>query len=84
LQEWFEVNDGGFTYRQITGCSECATQTLEEKDTTPANPTSGSEVKMYMKDDKIIFQYNDAGTTRYKFLDLTGVGVTWQHSTTPP
>ena len=58
--------------------------TLEEESSTPSNPTSGSQCRMYMKDDKLIIQYNDGGTVRYKYLDLTGTGVTWTHTTTAP
>lgn len=76
--------DGLITVHNQNGRDNSGTILFQEKDTTPANPTSATEVKMYMKDDKIIFQYNDAGTVRYKFLDLTGVGITWQHSTTAP
>lgn len=58
--------------------------TLEESSSTPSSPTSGSQVRMYMKADRIIFQYNDGGTVRYKSMLLTGTGSTWNHSTTPP
>ncbi len=58
--------------------------TFSELAAGPVEPTSGVAVRMYMKSDKIILQYNDGGTTRYKYLDLTGTGVTWVHSTTPP
>ena len=57
---------------------------LQEKSSTPSNPTSSNETKIYMKADKLIIQFNDAGTVRYKYLDLTGVGVTWTHTTTAP
>lgn len=76
--------EGRITLPHTSGVADSAVIKFEEKDTTPANPANGTEVKMYMKDDKIIFQYNDAGTVRYKYLDLTGTGVTWQHSTTAP
>jgi len=58
--------------------------TLQEQSATPANPTSGSEGRVYVKGDKLIFQFNDAGTVRYKYLDMTGTGVTWVHTTTAP
>lgn len=51
---------------------------------TPSTPSQSNEVSIYLKSNKLIFQYNDTGTTRYKYLDLTGTGVTWVHSTTPP
>jgi hypothetical protein len=55
-----------------------------ETTATPPNPAAGDAMHVYMKADKFVIQYNDGGTVRYKFLDLTGVGVTWQHSTTAP
>lgn len=51
---------------------------------TPLNPGSGIETHLYMRSDKLIIQYNDGGTVRYKYLDLTGTGVTWVHTTTAP
>jgi len=51
---------------------------------TPSNPSTSSEVKIYVRSNKLIFQYNDAGTVRYKYLDMTGTGVTWVHTTTAP
>jgi hypothetical protein len=57
---------------------------LGEISSTPANPTSGTQGNIYIKGDKLVIQFNDGGTTRYKYLDLTGTGVTWTHSTTAP
>ena len=57
---------------------------LPEQASTPANPASGTECHVYMKADKFILQYNEGGTIRYKYLDLTGTGVTWVHTTTAP
>lgn len=57
---------------------------FDERTTTPADPLDGTQARTYFKDNKIIFQYNDAGTVRYKYLDLTGVGVTWVHTTVAP
>ena len=54
------------------------------KDTgTPPDPAVG-ECNTYMKDDKFIIQSNDGGTVRYRYLDLTGTGVTWVHSLVEP
>ena len=58
--------------------------TWEESSSTPSNPTSGSQMRVYMRGDNFVIQYNDGGTVRYKYLDLTGTGVTWTHSTTAP
>lgn len=50
----------------------------------PTDPSSDDEVNVYFKDTKIVFQYNDSGTVRYKYLDLSGTGVTWVHTTSAP
>lgn len=39
---------------------------------------------LYFKGSKIIYRYNDAGTTRYKYLDLASTGVTWVATTVAP
>jgi len=51
---------------------------------TPSSPANGTEFNLYYKSNKFIIQYNDGGTVRYKYLDLTGTGVTWVQTTTPP
>ena len=51
---------------------------------TPAAPAVSSEAKIYVKSNRLIIQYNDAGTVRYKSLLLTGTGTTWAHTTTEP
>ncbi len=58
--------------------------TLGETSNTPANPTADVAGRIYFRGNKIVLQWNDAGTTRYKYLDMTGTGVTWVHSTTAP
>lgn len=45
---------------------------------------SANQVDVYIKNDNLIFKFYDGGTTRYKYLDLTGSGATWQHATTEP
>lgn len=52
--------------------------------TTPPSPTASAEVNEYFKNGKKVIQYNDGGTVRYKYLDLTGTGVTWVHTTSAP
>ena len=39
---------------------------------------------VYITGTYFVIRYNDGGTTRYKYLDLSGTGVTWQHSTSEP
>lgn len=51
---------------------------------TPSSPANGTEFNLYYKANKLIIQYNDGGTLRYKYLDLTGTGVTWVHSLAAP
>lgn len=58
--------------------------TLQEISSTPTAPASADRLRWYMKGDKFIFQFYDSGTVRYKYLDLTGTGVTWVHTTTAP
>ena len=55
-----------------------------EASATPASPASGTQVNEYLRNGKLIYQYNDGGTVRYKYLDLTGTGVTWVHTTVAP
>jgi len=55
-----------------------------ETTNTPPGLASGSAMAVYMRGDRFIIAYNDGGTPRYKYLDLTGTGVTWVHSTSPP
>jgi hypothetical protein len=57
---------------------------IDEISSTPGSPNNGADVKVYMKSNKLIVMYNDGGTVRYKYLDLTGTGVTWVHTTTAP
>lgn len=77
VTELMFLNENGRLYLDFYQC-------FKEQATTPTDPASGSEVNVYMKSDAIVFQYNDGGTVRYKYLTLSGTGVTWTHSTTPP
>lgn len=57
---------------------------LDAVNTTPASPPPTDEANMYVRNNNFVIQFNDGGTVRYKYLDLTGTGVTWVHSTTAP
>jgi hypothetical protein len=57
---------------------------LDELASTPAAPGDGYQARMYVKSDKLVIQYKDGINTRYKYLDLTGTGVTWVHTLTAP
>lgn len=50
--------------------------------TVPVNTTSA--MGYYQTGTKFVIWYNDAGTMRYKYLDMSGTGVTWVHTTTAP
>jgi hypothetical protein len=58
--------------------------TMPEQTTTPPPPTDGAEARLYLKADKLIVQFNDGGTVRWKYLDLTGTGTTWTHTASAP
>ena len=55
-----------------------------KEEATPSAPTADEEAKIYVKNNKLIIVWNDGGTVRYKYLDLTGTGVTWTHVTSAP
>jgi hypothetical protein len=58
--------------------------TFEEIVTAPSAPADGTECKMYFKGDKFILRYLEGATERWKYLGMTGTGVTWTHSLTEP
>ena len=51
---------------------------------TPSAPEQSSDGALYIKGGKLVVQYDDGGTVRYKYLDLTGTGVTWVHTAVAP
>ena len=57
---------------------------IQEIGTTPANPPAGNRAVVFVKGDKLVVAFNDAGTMRYRSLPLNGTSVTWTHSTTAP
>jgi hypothetical protein len=61
-----------------------AAASLVASTTRPPDPSASSECSLFIKGGKLYIVYNDAATVRYKSLDLTGTGVTWVHTTTPP
>ncbi|MFZ0544966.1 MAG: hypothetical protein WAM60_05990 [Candidatus Promineifilaceae bacterium] len=58
--------------------------TLREQSATPPAPAQDADAHLYIRNGKLVVQYDDGGTVRYKYLDLTGTGVTWTHTTTAP
>ena len=58
---------------------------LQETGTTPTNPTADVQMLIYCKGNKIVFAFNNAGTMKYKSLDMGTAGVTWvDHAATAP
>lgn len=50
-----------------------------------ATPTRDADSpQVYVKGTKLIVRYNDGGTHRYKYLELTGTGTGWTHTTSAP
>lgn len=43
-----------------------------------------SQAKIYLTGSKLVVQYLDGATTRFKSLDLSGTGTLWAHSTSAP
>ena len=87
LRAWGgNVNAGGYNLTGLgtaisTGPLDVTSPVILRPTSTPANPGTSSEAKVYVKSNKVVFQFNDAGTIRYKYLDLTGTGVTWTATT---
>jgi hypothetical protein len=90
LRTWgSNVNAGGYNLSNLgtvvtAGPVDVTSPIIARPTTTPGTPGVSSEGKMYVKGGKLIVQYNDAGTVRYKYLDLTGTGVTWVATTVAP
>jgi hypothetical protein len=79
-----DTSSSGLAPSGVFRSGEQGNLALQERASTPTDPTSSSEAKIYLKADKLVLQFNDAGTVRYKYLDLTGTGVTWVHTTSAP
>lgn len=84
----YGIYQGGTLENRLNGLTRFSTSSyivFDERTTTPSGtPADGAEARIYMKADKLVIQYNDAGIVRYKYLDLTGTGVTWTHTPTAP
>lgn len=55
---------------------------IQSKTSNPSSPDGA--VNLYLNGSKLIAQYDDSGTVRYKYLELIGTGVAWVHTTTAP
>ncbi len=68
-----------------TASGSAAAITIDEESATPANPTADSQLRVYMRGDKFVIQFNNAGTIRYFTIDLTATASQQvAHSTTAP
>lgn len=67
----------------ITGNAAISGFIRYKNSATPSSPAVG-ECNEYVKGGKKIWQYNDGGTIRYKYLDLSGIGVTIVHTLVAP
>jgi hypothetical protein len=45
---------------------------------------TASECHTYVRNGKFVVAYNDAGTKKYRYLDLTSTNATWTYTTTAP
>lgn len=52
--------------------------------TPPNPPISGNQMNVYLRNGKFIIQWNDSGTVRYYYLDLTSTLGLWAHTTVAP
>lgn len=87
LQLYVGLEDAARNFRwQRVHISETEPMTLTLPDVaqTPANPTQSAEGRLYVNGGKLVCQYNDAATVRYRYMDLTGTNVAWTHTTTAP
>jgi hypothetical protein len=81
----FRVGDEDIFRVSTTGIVlEGGAVTFEEQSVAPPQPADGAECRMYFKGDKFILRYTEGGTERWKYLDLTGVGVGWTYSASEP
>ena len=48
---------------------------------TVPQPDVNAEARIFVRRDRLVVQFNDAGTTRFKYLVLTGTGIAWEHTT---
>lgn len=79
---WVISDDGQLVSQVDTADDDSASINFRDKaaGNRPGAATSG--FNLYCRNNNLIAQYDDGGTVRYKYLDLSGTGVTWQHTTT--
>ena len=57
---------------------------FKEQSSYSSTLDESSEAGIIMKGDKLIISYDDAGTVKYRYLDLTSTNATWVYTTTAP
>lgn len=73
-----------YNYDGIVSITESVLQLYQPTNAPTVRPSSSNDAMIYIRGGKFIIMYNDAGTTRWKYLTLSGTGVTWTHTTTAP
>jgi hypothetical protein len=69
----------------ITGAASYGPLRLYSQQSAPTAPQANDAVQIYVKNTgKLVLQYQDGATTRYKWLDMTGTNIAWQTSTSAP
>jgi len=64
--------------------NEWITATEQGSDPSTTILTSLNKMAMYMKNDKLVFAYNNGGTITYITIPMDGTSILWSHSTTAP
>ena len=76
--------DDGSTRLQVNGSIRHTGALLAPNlSSSPTAPTT-SQTTTYTKGGKYVIAYNDAGTTKYRYMDLTSTNATWTYTTTAP
>lgn len=71
------------TNLHVGSTSACLTMSETESKFSIAVPQTdaNAEARIFVRRDRLVVQYNDGGTTRFKYLVLTGTNVSWEHTT---
>lgn len=57
--------------------------TINEAASNPAAPTADNQARMYVKTDKLVVQWKEGTTVRYRYMRLNGTSTAWTHTTNP-
>lgn len=70
---------------QVANKSGYGDLTMDETTGGPSSPTADSQARIFIRGDKLVIQWYETGSgLRYKYLPLSGTGVTWSYSATLP